>query len=101
MARFAYFADLTDGTIAEWVDTVHRGQVQAARGIRNNGRGQITGYVEGVGHIAVTRRVELKSSPSRHQCDDRCLNATGRVMKCECSCGGKNHGRGAFVCEAA
>jgi hypothetical protein len=22
------------------------------------------------------------------------LNATGRTMKCECSCGGKNHGRG-------
>lgn len=50
--------------------------------------------------IKTTRKVELKSNPSRHVCDDRCINATGRIMKCECSCGGKNHGRGAFNCTA-
>jgi hypothetical protein len=26
-----------------------------------------------------------------HRCDARCLNGTGHV--CECSCGGRNHGR--------
>ena len=26
---------------------------------------------------------------------------TPKIMKCECSCGGKNHGRGNFMCEAA
>lgn len=54
------------------------------------------------GYTAVERKVEYKSNPSKHECDARCLNATGLVMKCECSCGGKNHGRGfAIVCEAA
>lgn len=53
------------------------------------------------GTINAERVVQMKANPSRHECDDRCLNATGRVMKCECKCGGKNHGRGAFVCEAA
>lgn len=53
------------------------------------------------GYRAVERTIEYKSSPSRHECDARCLNATGRVMKCECVCGGKNHGRGALMCEAA
>jgi len=48
----------------------------------------------------VTRSVEMKARPSRHECDARCINATGRVMRCECSCGGKNHGRGAFNCSA-
>jgi hypothetical protein len=61
-------------------------------------------FVQGAGwqgYTAVERTVEYKSSPSRHVCDARCVNATGRIMKCECSCGGKNHGRGSFMCEAA
>lgn len=41
-----------------------------------------------------TRVIEYKAFARKHECDARCLNATGRVMKCECSCGGKNHGRG-------
>lgn len=51
------------------------------------------------GYTAVERSVQYSKSPSRHECDARCLNATGRVMRCECACGGKNHGRGAFSCE--
>jgi hypothetical protein len=51
--------------------------------------------------VKVERSVEYKSAPSKHVCDDRCMNATGRTMKCECSCGGKNHGRGSFNCQAA
>lgn len=53
------------------------------------------------GYVQADRVIEYKSNPSRHACDDRCLYATGRTMKCECSCGGKNHGRGALVCEVA
>jgi hypothetical protein len=34
------------------------------------------------------RRVEGKVS--KHECDDRCMSSTG--FKCECKCGGKNHG---------
>jgi hypothetical protein len=37
------------------------------------------------------RTVEGTYSPTR-RCDDRCLYARGHV--CECSCGGRNHGRG-------
>ncbi len=44
--------------------------------------------------LPVERVVNYKSNPSRHECDARCMNATGRTMNCECSCGGKNHGRG-------
>lgn len=49
----------------------------------------------------VERVVTYKSNPSKHECDSRCMNATGRTMNCECSCGGKNHGRGAFSCQEA
>lgn len=52
--------------------------------------------------LPVTRVVTYKSNPSKHECDARCINATGRTMQCECSCGGKNHGRGSSIkCEAA
>jgi hypothetical protein len=50
--------------------------------------------------LPVTRVIEYKSFASKHVCDSRCLNAAGRIMKCECSCGGKNHGAG-FIAEAA
>ena len=49
---------------------------------------------------AVDRVITYKSNPSRHECDARCMNATGRTMNCECSCGGKNHGRGSLACAA-
>jgi hypothetical protein len=57
------------------------------------------GWVGGL--VQADRAVRYKSNPSRHECDARCMNATGRTMNCECSCGGKNHGRGGLVCEAA
>lgn len=109
MARFAYFTDLADGTTLEWRDTVqryedgrgmlHSREIAAKVGYRN---GVLHGYDAERGWIAITRQIEMKSSPSRHKCDDRCMYAEGRTMKCECSCGGVNHGKGArFVCEAA
>lgn len=33
---------------------------------------------------------QVKAALSEHQCDARCINATG--PDCECGCGGKNHG---------
>lgn len=53
------------------------------------------------GYTVVDRTIEYKTNPSRHECDARCINATGRIMKCECSCGGKYHGRGSFICAEA
>ena len=84
------------------------------RSIQHNGgsanlASNFSGYPEGVepvfvegkgwtGRVPADRMIEYKSNPSRHECDAKCYNATGRVMKCECSCGGKNHGKGAFKC---
>lgn len=60
------------------------------------GRAVINGPI-----LPTTRMIEFKRQPSRHACDARCMNATGRTMKCECACGGVNHGRGRFVAEPA
>lgn len=46
----------------------------------------------GAYHVA-ERLIFRKANPSNHKCDARCLNATGH--NCECSCGGKNHGKAA------
>jgi hypothetical protein len=70
-----------------------------------------SGYPEGVepvfvagegwvGRVPADRVIQMKANPSRHECDARCFNATGRTMQCECSCGGRNHGKGAFRCAA-
>lgn len=81
-------------------------------GIRIDAAGKRVGYADKAelffvagkgwqGYTAVERVVNFKSNPSRHECDARCMNATGRTMNCECSCGGKNHGRGSSLsCEA-
>lgn len=89
MANIKYFADRADGSVLEFSKVDYR----SSKDIR--------GY-DGVSGLWVqcNRSVEYKSSPSRHECDARCMNATGRIMKCECACGGKNHGRG-FRAEAA
>jgi hypothetical protein len=42
--------------------------------------------------VTADRKVEFKSNPSLHACGPRCQNATGH--QCECSCQGKNHGKG-------
>lgn len=82
MANFRYFADLEGRTVRfDRVDYI------SPKNIR--GYDEITKQ-----WLQVSRTVEYKSNPSRHECDDRCIMATGRMMKCECKCGGKNHGRG-------
>lgn len=60
-------------------------------------------FVPGQGfgpYVKAERIIEYKASPSRHSCDARCYNATGKIMRCECACGGKNHGLGKFICAA-
>jgi hypothetical protein len=83
MARIGYFADLESGQTVSLIDRCDWDQ-----GVRKMPRI----YVDGAWH-RVTRMVTLKSNPSRHECDPRCTGATGRTMQCECSCGGKNHGK--------
>lgn len=41
------------------------------------------------------RYIRRKSMPSNHECDARCMNATGH--QCECACGGANHGAGSVT----
>jgi hypothetical protein len=62
-------------------------------GLRN-ASGILVGYDENGLSFPVTRRIEYKSYPSKHECDARCMFASGKVMKCECACGGRNHGKG-------
>lgn len=94
MANMKYFAEC-NGQPVVLVNVGHDGGV-AARAANFSGKCLVCG-----GRHTATRVVEFRSFPSRHQCDDRCLNATGKVMKCECSCGGKNHGRGSAETQAA
>lgn len=46
--------------------------------------------------LPVTRMIEYKSQPSRHECNAKCLNGKHTGV-CECKCGGKNHGAGMFA----
>lgn len=41
--------------------------------------------------------MKIRATLTKHVCDARCVHARGFV--CNCSCGGKNHGRG-FTAEA-
>lgn len=85
-----YFADTARQTI-EFSKVDHRGGAAGTWGWDANSNQW----------VRVNRKVNYKAFASKHICDARCINATGRTMNCECSCGGKNHGRGHFVAEAA
>ena len=103
MAQLRYFADTAEGTV-ELLNVGHYGNGRKPADFQGTPVGTKLVWVDGqgwTGRVRATRCIEMKSNPSRHECDARCLNATGIVMKCECSCGGKNHGRGSFVAEAA
>lgn len=70
------------------------------KGRRMDGFSRYTGKDAAGRILPVTRSIERKARPSNHKCDDRCTNAKG--FKCECSCGGANHGKGSvIVCQAA
>lgn len=68
------------------------------RGFRYDGFTMWVGYpLQGTGGaMPVTRKIEFKSFPSRHECNAKCLNGKHNGT-CECKCGGKNHGRGMFT----
>jgi hypothetical protein len=92
MANFRYFSTCQGQTV-ELINAFHSGAVSTkAREFTGNcslcsGRHQ------------AERKIERKRNPSNHKCDARCMSATGFL--CECSSGGKNHGAGNFMCEAA
>lgn len=87
MANFRYFATC-NGAIVRLESVYHSGtsSVKAAA---------FTGYCPSCGQRhTCERKVEYRKNPSMHECDSRCMAATGRNMTCECSCGGANHGKG-------
>lgn len=88
MANFKYFADTAAGPI-EFSRIDHRRD--GAYGFDDATRSW----------IKTNRKVIYKAFASKHECDARCINATGKTMQCECACGGKNHGRGSFYCAVA
>lgn len=91
MANIKFFADRADGSPLEFSKVDYRS------------RKDMRGYDHATGQwVQCNRMIEYKANPSRHDCDARCMFARGRTMTCECSCGGKNHGKGgAFKAEAA
>jgi hypothetical protein len=92
MANFRYFVDRADGTTIQLDKVAHNGSTSTKAHT-------FFGYIDGE-KVTVSRAIERKSFPSNHVCDARCQNAKG--FKCECSCGGKNHGKGQQItCEAA
>lgn len=68
-----------DGTWAHWTPS------RTIEGVRSDGT-TYTYEVQGEEQLSGHVRVDIP-------CDERCVSATGR--KCECSCGGVNHGAGA------
>jgi hypothetical protein len=81
-----YYADRADGTTIEIEPFDYALRYDRGTKIR-------TGKHHKTGEEVIIRAVDYKRNPSRHNCDNRCMNAAGRFMNCECSCGGVNHGK--------
>lgn len=98
MANIKYFSGEIELRHPHGLDNAKFSAMFGIKGIRSDSFQKLVGYAVDGSMFPVERKIEFKSNPSLHKCDTRCLNATGRT--CECSCGGKNHGAGSFVCEA-
>jgi len=104
MAKIKYFSDITGEAVELPAPYGMPNKEFAARwpgvsGIRYDGYSMWVGRQDGKHDGAimpVTRKIEYKSQPSRHECDARCMNGSLRGA-CECRCGGANHGRGLFT----
>lgn len=104
MAGVLYFSE-SNGEAVSLIQTysMPNAEFQAAfpgiKGLRYDSFSRRVGRDEAGRVLPLLRVIEYKANPSKHKCDDRCLHAKGKTMKCECSCGGRNHGRGAIVCD--
>jgi hypothetical protein len=86
MANFKYFAEC-GGQAVELVHVYHAGNGTKAK--------DFVGRCPNCGDKhACSRMIEYKAFPSKHECNAKCMGASGKSMICECKCGGKNHGRG-------
>ena len=102
MANIKNFSDYTGEALALSFVTAIANVEFAARfpgvkGLRYDGYTMWVGKVEGSNTLLpVTRKIEYKSFPSKHECNTKCLNGKHNGV-CECKCGGKNHGAGMFT----
>lgn len=103
MARFHYFSDV-GGEAVQLVSTDQMPRAEFyARWPGLKGGRRIDGYSMQVGRavhggplLPVTRAIEMKARPRLHECNAKCLGGKANGA-CECSCGGRNHGRGMFT----
>lgn len=100
MTRFRYYADTPDGAllfteqdIIRHNDSPEPGLPRGTYAARRDGA-VWTGTTWKRSWHRITRTIEYKSNPSRHECNAKCQSARGRI--CECSCNGRNHGRFGF-----
>lgn len=103
MANIRYFSDVTGEVVALTAPHGMPNEAFAVRWPRVKGF-SYDGYQMLVGHVGgnlggailpVTRKIEYKSLPSRHECNAKCVNGKANGT-CECMCGGRNHGAGLF-----
>ena len=63
------------------------------RGLRYDSFSKRIGRV-GLTIVPLTRIIDYKKNPSLHECNAKCLGGKPNG-RCECRCGGANHGKGA------
>jgi hypothetical protein len=100
MAKVKYFSGETEVTYPYGMDNAKFAAAYGIKGVRSDSFQRLVGKAADGRILPVERFLTYKSSPSLHKCDARCLNAKVGGS-CECSCGGKNHGAGNLLCEAA
>lgn len=99
MANFKHFADINGETIElrGYMLGMDNDKFAAAfpgiKGKRLDGYSMQTMRAADGRELPVTRSIKYNTNPSKHECDDRCTHAKGKTMRCECACGGKNHGK--------
>ena len=102
MANIKNFSDYTGKAIElTFFDNIKNSEFAArfpgVKGIRYDGYTMWIGRAQGSTQwLPVTRKIEYKAFPSKHECNTKCLNGKHNGT-CECKCGGKNHGAGMFT----
>ncbi len=103
MTAVKYFSDVGGETVElKGLHQINNAEFAARwpgiKGIRADGYSKWVAYpLEGEGGaLPVTRKITMKKYPTKHECNAKCLNGK-HDGACECQCGGKNHGRGAFI----
>lgn len=102
--KFLYFSDTAEGPIQLHMNGAIMSNAEFAqkfpgvKGVKYDSFSKQVGYV-GREVFPVTRVIRFKKCPSLHVCNAKCMG--GKIDgTCECSCGGKNHGRAGFTMSA-